>query len=266
MQTPDSSEAKDERLKHFWDMKAKKYPLPFDEQGLIGATGEVLAIMKKHGIILSGKKILDIGCGPGTFALPIAREAAWVTGLDISVTMLAMFNDAIKKYGVRNVDNVRASWKELDAISSHFAKAFDIVLTAMSMAVTDWDDLIKMEQCAREWCVYIGWGKKRRDALMDEVFQAHGMRLKTPPGAATIAELLFKRNRQPNIDYIETSWDWQGTVDEAIEDLAGHIELEGYGTVPDRKIMRGIIEKYAESGVVRHTTYVEEGIIIWRSS
>jgi SAM-dependent methyltransferase len=264
MQTRKISDAKEERLRNFWEMKAKKYPLPFDEGSLLKATENIIAIVKQRGVVLSGKRILDIGCGTCTFALPLAREAASVTGLDISETMLAMFNELIVQYNIRNVDAVHASWKDIDVSAQGFERAFDIVWTAMSMAIMDKDDLEKMERCAKEWCVYVGWGNKRRNALMEEVFKEHGMTLKPPPGTKTMFDFLLKTNRHPSLDYIETSWDWQGTVDEALEDIAGHVELEGYGKIPQRKIIRKIIERYAENNVVRHTTYVEEGIIVWR--
>jgi SAM-dependent methyltransferase len=258
------SYAKDERLRNFWEMKAKKYPLPFDKGSLLEATENIIAIMKKRGVMLSGKRVLDIGCGTGTFALPLAHEASSVTGLDISETMLAMFNELVVKYNITNVDAVHASWRDLDITAQGFEKTFDIVLTAMSMAVMDKDDLTKMEQCSRQWCVYVGWGHKRKNSLMEEVFKEHGMMLRPPPGTKTMFELLSKMNRQPCLDFIETSWDWEGTVDEAVEDIGGHVELEGYGKVPQQKIIREIIGRHAKNNIVRHTTYVEEGVIVWR--
>ncbi len=263
MQTRKISGAKEERLRNFWEMKAKKYPLPFDEGSLLKTTKNIMAIVKKRGVVLSGRRILDIGCGTGTFALPLAHEAAWVTGLDISETMLAMFNELVVKYNIHNVDAVHASWKDFDISAHGFEKAFDIVLTAMSMAVMDKDDLTRMERCSKEWCIYVGWGNKRRNTLMEEVFNEHGMALRPPPGTKTMVELLSKMNRQPSLDFIETSWDWEGTADEAFEDIAGHVELEGYGITPKPKIIRDIIERYAQNNVVRHTTYVQEGIVVW---
>ena len=259
-----SDAMREERLKHFWEMKAKKYPLPFDNGGLLKSTEDVVAIMKKRGVTFAGKRILDIGCGTGMFALPLSREAEWVTGLDISEAMLAIFSKLIAKYKIHNVDAVSASWGDLNISAHGFEKAFDIVLTTMSMAVKDKDDLVKMEQCAREWCMYVGWGNKRKNSLMEEVFREHGITLKPPPGAGLIFELLSKMGRQPSLDFIETFWNWQGTVDEAFEDIAGHVELEGYGKVPDKKIIREIMEKHVNNTMVQHTTYVEEGIIVWR--
>jgi SAM-dependent methyltransferase len=266
MKTGRISDAKEERLRNFWEMKAKKYPMPFDEGSLLKATEKIIEIVKQRGVVLSGKRILDIGCGTGTFALPLAFMASSVTGLDISETMIAMLNEVAIKYDVRNVDAVHTSWRDLDVSKEGFKKVYDVTWTAMSMAVMDRDDLERMEQCAKDWCVYIGWGNTRRDSLMEEVFRTHGMELKPPPGAGNIAEILQKMGRNPSLDFIETSWDWQGTVDEALEDLAGHVELEGYGKIPERKAIREIIERHAENNAVRHTTYVEEGIIVWRAS
>jgi SAM-dependent methyltransferase len=265
MNERNASDAREEKIKKFWEMKAQKYPLPLEKGDDLKATESIIAVVKKRGVVLSGKSILDIGCGTGTFALPLAREAAWVKGLDISEFMLAMFKKAITKHGIRNVEALQASWRDLDISVQGFEKAFDIVWTAMSMAVLGKDDLVKMELCAKDWCVYVGWGNKRENALMEEVFKAHGMALRPPPGTKMVFEFLSKMDREPSIDFIETSWQWQGSVDEALEDIAGHIEMERYGKAPDRKIIRDIIKSYAQDDSVRHTTYVEEGIIVWRS-
>jgi SAM-dependent methyltransferase len=261
-----ASDARKEKIKKFWEMKAQKYPLPLEKGDDLKATESIIAVVKKRGVILSGKSILDIGCGTGAFTLPLALEAAWVKGLDVSEFMLAMFKKAASKHGVRNVEALRASWSDLDVHAQGFEKAFDIVWTAMSMAVSGKNDLSKMESCSRDWCVYVGWGNKRENALMEEVFKAHGIALRPPPGTEVMFELLSKMGRGPSIDFIETSWEWQGSVEEALEDIAGHVEMEGHGKAPDRKIIRNVIKSYAQDDSVRHTTHVEEGVIVWRST
>jgi SAM-dependent methyltransferase len=263
MSTRNTTSAKEDKSKYFWDRKAKKYPLPFAEKCL-EETERMLRIVKQQGVVFAGKEVLDIGCGTGIYTLPIAREAASVTGLDFSETMLDRLNGEIKQHHIKNVKTLHANWRTFDISSNGFEKVFDIVWTAMSMGVTNKGDVKKMEQCSKTWCVYVGWGNKRKNTLMEEVFKEYGMVLRPPPGANAIFEMLIKMKRHPSLDLVETSWDWEGTVDEALEDLAGHIEMERPERVPNLNIIRDIIAQYAENNIVRHTTYVEEGIIVWR--
>ena len=50
---------------------------------------------------LSGKKVLDIGCGYGRHSLKIARMAAEVTGVDISRNSIDLANPAANKIGIK---------------------------------------------------------------------------------------------------------------------------------------------------------------------
>lgn len=47
------------------------------------------------------KKVLDIGCGAGRFAIPLARKGMKVTGLDYSKEMIRMANNYLKNYELR---------------------------------------------------------------------------------------------------------------------------------------------------------------------
>lgn len=250
------------KYKAFWEMKARRYPLPFDEQ-TISNTLRVIDIVRSKGVDISQKKILDIGCGTGIYTLPLAKEAAFVIGLDSSETMLSRLKEQSDMYGIRNVDILRSSWKDLDISAQNFLKAFEIVWVAMSMAVRDVEDLQKMEACSRRWCVYIGWGRLRKNELMEKAFQLHGLRFGPPQGAQSIFSILRDMGRTPSLDFIETSWNRQGTIEETIEDIAGHIRLND--TEPDIKAISLLVNAYSKEGMVYQKNYVEEGIIVWQS-
>lgn len=48
------------------------------------------------GTDLSGRRILDAGCGPGQFAIEAARRGADVTAVDLSPTLLALARDRLR--------------------------------------------------------------------------------------------------------------------------------------------------------------------------
>jgi SAM-dependent methyltransferase len=164
------------------DKRAWAASLPFDEPTLAD-TLRVLGRVEGLGVEIARRSILDIGCGTGIYTLPLAREAAMVTGLDDSEAMLARMVEAASAAGLQNVGPVTASWKTLDPAAHGLEKAFDIAWVSMSPAVQTLSDFEKMEQCARAWCVYIGWGRKRKNNLMEEIFELHGLPFGPPPGA-----------------------------------------------------------------------------------
>jgi len=245
----------------FWERMAQKYPLPFDEENAAD-TRRVISIVKNRGVDFPDTTILDIGCGTGIYSLPLAREALSVTALDDSEAMLSRMQDVISSTGMKNVFPIKASWKDIDTRARGFEKAFDLAWISMSPAVQTRKDFIKMERCARKWCVYIGWGRKRENPLMEEVYRRHDLRFGPPPGVSAAYKILVKSGKQPSLDFFETSWPWEGTVDEAVADMTCYIEWQGGRPRPD--LIREILAPYEQNGRISHVTHVEEGIMVWR--
>jgi hypothetical protein len=74
MNTAPETEKRADRSKNFWEMKARKYPLPFDPESL-RKTETVIALVKSKGVEISGAGILDIGCYPVSMARRLAGAA-----------------------------------------------------------------------------------------------------------------------------------------------------------------------------------------------
>jgi len=70
-----------------------------------------------------GKKVLDIGCGPGEFSLRVGRIAKSVTGIDTSKVALKLAKRNLASRGVKNV-----TFRYADARKLPFRdKTFDLV-------------------------------------------------------------------------------------------------------------------------------------------
>jgi len=260
---PSGSElgARQEKAKKFWEYKAKRYPLPFEERSL-KTTKKIIDIVKGRRVVIENARILDIGCGTGNYTLPLAQEAWAVIGVDFSESMISRLTEELKKHHFHNVSTLCASWKDLDITSSNFEKAFDIVWSSMSMAVREEEDVRKMEACSRNWCVYIGWGGKKKNPLMEEIFKIHDIAFQPPAATNNISAILNQIGRSHSLDFIETSWDWCGTCDEAVEDISVHIEF--FGGTPITEKIKDVVSKYSQDGLLKHTTDAKLGIITWQ--
>jgi ubiquinone/menaquinone biosynthesis C-methylase UbiE len=53
--------------------------------------------------IVPGMRVLDLGCGDGTTAVPIAQLGADVTGIDIASNLVAAGNKRAAEFGLRNL-------------------------------------------------------------------------------------------------------------------------------------------------------------------
>ena len=76
--------------------------------------------------ISKGMKVLDLGCGDGTTAIPAAKAGADVTGVDIASNLVAAGNRRAKEEGLRNCVFLEGDAINLDGLQDH---SFDLVLS-----------------------------------------------------------------------------------------------------------------------------------------
>ena len=83
------------------------------------------ALVAKLGIT-RGMKVMDLGCGDGTTAIPAAQLGADVTGVDIASNLVAAGNRRVQEMGLKN-----CRFQEGDACNLHELKdeSFDLVVS-----------------------------------------------------------------------------------------------------------------------------------------
>jgi cyclopropane fatty-acyl-phospholipid synthase-like methyltransferase len=79
-----------------------------------------------------GTRVLDVGCGVGRHAIPLAALGCAVTGIDLSVGMLREAQRAAREAGVES----RAQFIQADATQVHFESAFDVAICLCEGAFT----------------------------------------------------------------------------------------------------------------------------------
>jgi ubiquinone/menaquinone biosynthesis C-methylase UbiE len=83
------------------------------------------AVVQKVGIT-KGLKVLDLGCGDGTTALPAAKLGADVLGVDIASNLVAAGNARAKAQGLANCRFQEGDASNLHELNDH---AFDLVVS-----------------------------------------------------------------------------------------------------------------------------------------
>ena len=83
------------------------------------------ALVDKLGI-KPGMKILDLGCGDGTTAIPAARLGAEVQGIDIARNLVAAGNKRIKEEGLTNITIREGDAIDLQGVED---ESFDLVVS-----------------------------------------------------------------------------------------------------------------------------------------
>ena len=83
------------------------------------------ALMQRLGIT-KGMKVLDLGCGDGTTALPEAKLGANVTGIDIARNLVEAGNKRAAEHGLTNLRFQEGDASNLEQVPD---KTFDLVIS-----------------------------------------------------------------------------------------------------------------------------------------
>lgn len=143
--------------------------------------------------------VLDIGCGPGTLAVPLAKRVKEVIAIDFSAQMLSELETYAAREGVTNIKTVHLSWEDDWGI----LPPVDIAVASRSVEVKDIDmALSKMSLHARRAC-YLTY--KAGGSFVDmEILDYIGKKIVGKPDFWYIPVLLYQYGYLPKIDYIAT--------------------------------------------------------------
>jgi len=96
--------------------------------------------------------VLDVGCGPGRIAVPMARRSKNVTAVDSSEKMLLYCDINAQEAGLTNLKTRLLDWRTAEpevTLEKH-----DIVIASRSIGM---QDIEKLTSFARKYAVMIAW-------------------------------------------------------------------------------------------------------------
>ncbi|WP_147821879.1 class I SAM-dependent methyltransferase [Salidesulfovibrio onnuriiensis] len=133
----------------FWDKRAKRFSAMDN-----GAAGRVEAILEKIGIDAE-TTILDIGCGPGNLAIPLAKQAKSVTALDPSAGMLEQLRENAHRQGVTNIRCINKDWDT--ALQDGDIAPHDLLLSSYSLLMEDLGESLRTMHSLARKAVCLFW-------------------------------------------------------------------------------------------------------------
>ncbi len=210
-----------------------------------------------------GWSVLDVGCGPGTLAVPLAELGLAVTALDSSEAMLEQLQFRDIKLGSAPITPVHASWT--DSWRGLSLKKHDVAIAARSLAVTDLKaGLEKLNRWALKK-VFIA-DRVGPGPFDPDLFAAIGRDFQPGPDFVFTVNILLQMGITPRLDYLV--FDQQRTYDTA-EDVHGAVSwmIDDLTDAEDEKLSVYVRERLTESedGTVIFTrrTPVKWAFISW---
>lgn len=193
-----------------WDKRAERWIANLNAEPGKSARKQrirtLAAQLRGRGLLDGKQTVVDIGCGPGLFALEFARTARHAVGIDYS----ACFVEHAKKLAVeRNVTNAEFLQRDffaLDIEKEGFCRAFDLVFSCLTPAATGNGSLEKLMGMSRGYCCNTTI-VHAEDSLAEQVMRdVYGEELKSRWNGRsffTLANLLWLRGYYPETFYYD---------------------------------------------------------------
>ena len=249
----------------FWDKRAGRFQEDVLEKHK--NTDRLLIMLKEKGMYNYASSILDIGCGPGTHAIPLAKKTREVVALDISQGMLDILEKQAKEENLDNLTTLKCNWVDLSLEKMAWENRFDLVFASMSPAIHNFETLEKMCQASRGFCYLSAWvkrtnkiedallasiggGKKKSGILEDKIYYAFN--------------ILWNLGYQPEVTYSQRKWSGYESTKDAYENYISKLSILSEITENDREAISKKLEEFDVDGRVLEETEAVVGSIIWK--
>ncbi|MCD8554983.1 class I SAM-dependent methyltransferase [Seleniivibrio sp.] len=241
--------------KEFWNKKAQEFPRYENREGNYELG--ILDRIRKMGVDFKGKTVIDAGCGTGMYSLHIAQEAKSVLGIDISDDMLRFLNEDAAANGIKNITTVRSDWNEYKP-----DRTFDIAFCTMSPALRASDARKKLNDCATECVVYMGFDGLRSSDVLEHLCPIFGITPKNFCDAHKMRAWLEENGIAYKCENVEGEWKHTKSLEDLTESSMNM--LMAYDVPIDRDAVRTNLEKFGNAdGSYTETVKYRSAIIVW---
>jgi len=161
--------------------------------------------------ITRASRILDIGAGPGTLALPLAPLVREVTAVEPGKGMIGVLSENMKKSGIRNIAIVRKLWEDVD-ISSDLAPPYDVVIASLSLTMTDLKEALRKMDSVSSGFVYLFWFADPpfwEKMYIDLWPDLHGEPFYPGPKADCVFNVLYQMGIYANVEMLPLGKDYR---------------------------------------------------------
>jgi SAM-dependent methyltransferase len=207
--------------------------------------------------------VLDIGCGPGTLAIPLAGKAKSVTALDVSSEMLKYLKSNADKAGLNNIRYFNTSWQE--AFAGKLVGEHDVVVASRSLMSDDMKEAIINIISITRQAAYLTFPVIHQPFDW-EVYKAIGREGKRHPPYVYFYNLLFQMGVTANLEMLRSRIKVQfPSIEQCMDDLQWRTDP----FTPDEKtkLKQFLEKKFAEqenSPVFTFEGYSKWALIWWK--
>lgn len=228
----------------------------------------ITELLIDKGMLNKDSVVLDIGCGPGKFAVDFGLTAKSVVGLDISPKMLQFAEDNAAAKGLKNTYFELMDWKETDLRAANWRKEFSLVTAIMSPALSNRKALDKMIEASNGYCL-ISHFMERHDSIRDEIQKdILGREKEDIYGNRSIYcsfNILWLYKLFPEIVYFNSERETVRSLEEAVSYYSKRLGMRRALTPIQKTEVLEFLKGKAENGFIKERTSAKLACVYWKN-
>lgn len=192
--------------------------------------------------IRPGDKVLDIGAGPGTLAIPLAKRGCKVTTIEPSAAMRRAFIEHAAREDAPPIEVVPHRWE--DVTPGMLSPPYDVTIASFSLLMDDIiPEVLKMDQCTSR-SVYLFWFLTHPPytrVLRDLWPAIHACEYEFGPTADVLWNALYQQGIYANLSVLSSRRHKPyPSLDDAVEDFTYRLHAS---TQEEKEIIREYLKE-----------------------
>ncbi len=179
--------------------------------------------------ITADSRILDIGSGPGTLAIPFAQKVSHITAVEPAEGMTGVLKEKMAEFGRENISIVQKRWEDVD-VEKDLEPPYDVVIASFSLGMQDIRAAIEkmMQASSRYIYLYHFAGPTSWDMQWQELWPLlHCKEYLPGPKSDVLYNVLYQMGIYPNVSTFPLEHNQRySNLDEAMAALAPQAQAE----------------------------------------
>lgn len=248
----------------WWDQRSTIFAEQSNEESGRIRQEKILNMLMRKDFLNSDIEVLDIGSGPGNYALPMASLVKRVVALDPSPNMLAILEKRAAEQGFKNIETVNLAWEEVELDRLKWRKRFGLVFAAKTPGIQDAETLQKMVDASCKGCFYNGFSW-REDYAQKELWRIfyHEEMPSIPADIFYVFHLLYAWGYTPLLELHKQHTEKMVSLDEAEQELTLLMQPYQEITTARREQIRSYLQQASRNGLFNRIRNSIEGNLIW---
>jgi len=241
-------------MQAIWDGASESY----SDSSYSEIADSIVRDLLADGTLHKDFSVMDIGCGPGTYAFRIHPYVKKVVCIDGSQRMIDRLNREAGEKGVHNIESLVCDCRKLTR-----GLKCDIVFASLCPPMNYPDMIVEMERHARVRCAYIS-SANVGTGIETEIWNELGKDYSYAGYNTTYpSDFLRSIGRRVELRFYEQDYNEDIAADKCAERFLGKISKYRRITKREHEAVKKVIDRHEVDGMIHISSKNRFGLLTW---